>query len=365
MNIKLAASILLSLLPLASITPVLSAPGGGYTEIIRAAPYWVSQDTYNNIVTIRRWVLSESGYCSRPERHVLFGLRGEFLGYIDDGDSRAETQKRLNETRAKLADRGTVDAWVTGNAGTTGYPFALACDQPHVNLNDAIARYLGTRPQDLIWGTWDDLSLGSKDDPRSLHNALIQVYQTRQEQKRLDLPAELPRYLAGQLLIESGARPAAHSIAGARGILQLLPAALGDCGVAEANHWHRMAQIDCALKLMNQNARNLRPLFDERFGKLPEAKRDRLFTLLLIQAYHGGAGRVQTLLADDTLARPAQYFAEHHERFSAGDIAFGLIFHNLGRDRFGLASLYYVADVQLATEALCQTPQLEATGFCQ
>jgi hypothetical protein len=361
MSIKLTAALLC--LVITTATPAASRDD--YTDIVRAAPYWISQGTYNNIVTIRRWVLAESGYCSHTQRHILFGQRGQFLGYIENGATRPETQKRINDTRARLAQQGKVDNWIAGDERTTGYPFALACNQPHVNLDKSIARYLGTRPQDLIWGTWDDLRLGSQNNPKALHHALIQIYQKRQDQRRLDLPGEMPRYLAGQILIESGAEPTAHSVAGALGILQLRPEALGDCGVEEANHWHRMAQIDCALKLMNQNARNLRPLFDDRFGELPAAKRNRLFTLLLIQAYHGGAGRVQTLLADETLSRPARYFARHHKQFSAGDIAFGVIFHNLGRDRFGLASLYYVADVQLATEALCQTPQLEATWFCQ
>lgn len=115
---------------------------------------------------------------------------------------------------------------------------------------------------------------------------------------------------------------------------------------------------------MHQNARNLQPVFEARFGHLPESKRNALFVLMLAQAYHGGAGRVQALLDDETLAKPAEYFAANHERFTAGDIAFGMVFHNLGRNRLGLASLYYVADVQLATEALCQMAKLESTEFC-
>ena len=55
---------------------------------------------------------------------------------------------------------------------------------------------------------------------------------------------------------------------------------------------------------------------------------------------------------------------EANNRFSAGDIAFGMIFHNLGRDRLGLASLYYVADVQVASDALCRTDTLQDTDFC-
>lgn len=342
-----------------------AADGEDWTRIVRTSPYWVSQGVFSNILTIRHWVLKESGYCSSPERHVIFDMRGRFLAWISDGDDREATQRRLNETRQSLYQKGRVDTWVPGGAGETGYPFALACEQPHVNIDEAIARYLGTLPAARIWGAWDDLSFATSSAPGALHDALLYVFRYRNSQNRLSLPEELPRYLAGQILIESGAQPRAHSRADARGILQLSPAALGDCEIAPDNTWHRLAQIDCALRLMNQNARNLEPVFQKRFGHLPDSKRNRLFTLLLIQAYHGGVGRVQALLEDPVLSQPAAYFADNHERFSAGDIAFGLIFHNLGRDRLGLSSLYYVADVQLATEALCRTGLLKPTDFCE
>lgn len=336
-----------------------------WTRIVRTSPYWVSQGVFENILTIRRWVLKESGYCSSADRHILFDMRGQFLAWISDGGDREDTQRRLNETRKSLHENGRVEDWVPGDAGQTGYPFALSCDQPHVNVDEAVARYLGTLPADRIWGAWDDLSFATSGSPGSLHDALVYVYSHRNNQNRLTLPTALPRYLAGQILIESGAQARAHSRANARGILQLSPSALSDCEIAPDNFWHRLAQIDCALRLMNQNARNLTPVFEQRFGHLPDHKRGRLFTLLLIQAYHGGAGRVQALLDDPVLAQPAEYFAANHERFTAGDIAFGLIFHNLGRDRLGLASLYYVADVQLATEALCRTAKLKSTEFCE
>lgn len=359
---------LIPLLVMLTIAPTAhSDPGqpADWKTLVRESPYWVSQGVYSNIITIRRWVLAGSGYCADTERHILFGLRGHFLGYIDNAGGRKATQAQLNQTRADLAREGRVDVWVPGDQTTTGYPFALACDQPHVNLDESIARYLGTRPAARIWGTWDDLSIGTETDTRSLHDALTSIYQTRQQQNRLNLPAELPRYLAGQILIESGGQQMAHSAAGARGILQLSASVLDDCDIEPDNYWHRLAQIDCALKLMNQNARNLRPVFEQRFGDLPKDKHDRLFTLLLIQAYHGGVSRVEALLDDDVLSRPADYFAQNQARFSAGDIAFGLIFHNLGRDRFGLASLYYVADVQIATQALCRRPRLKGSDFCQ
>ncbi|MCK7544139.1 lytic transglycosylase domain-containing protein [Marinobacter bryozoorum] len=341
------------------------APVEDWQAIIRSAPYWSSQGVFSNILDIRRWVLEESAYCSDSDRHLLFGHRGQFIGYISDGKTSAETQQKLNQQREKLARQGRATGWTPGDANTTGYPFALGCDQPHARLNEALDRYLGKAPADRLWGRWDDLDFASQDGPGNLHEALTYVYETRRQQQRLSLPAELPRYLAGMLLIESGGQTRAHSAAGARGIMQLMPVVLRDCGVAERNHWHRLAQLDCAMKLMNHNARVLEPVINKHFQQLPEGKRQRLFTLLLIQAYHGGAARIGRLMENEDLRGPARYFAKHHERFSAGDIAFGMVFHNLGRDRLGLASLYYVADVELATQVLCNQPALAQTPFCQ
>ncbi|MFC4257443.1 transglycosylase SLT domain-containing protein [Marinobacter lacisalsi] len=332
-----------------------TAPVNDWQTIVRNTPYWSSQGVYNNVLDIRRWVLEESGYCADPERHLLFNHRGQFLGYTSNALTSEETQQRLNRLREKLAREGRASAWTPGADGTTGYPFALACDQPHARLEEARSRYLGDDPKARLWGRWDDLDFASPESPGTLHDALLYVYSTRSNQQRQSLPQELPRYLAGMLMIESGGRARAHSIADARGIMQLTPQVLSDCGVAPRNHWHRLAQLDCAIKLMSQNARILEPAINTYFAELPTAKRERLFTLLLIQAYHGGATRVRRLLDDDDLNGPAQYFAEYHERFSAGDIAFGMIFHNLGRDRLGLASLYYVADVELATQAIARS----------
>lgn len=340
-------------------------PRKDWVTIVRDSPYWISQGVYQNITTIRRWVLKERGFCSTPDRHILFDRRGAFLGYIEDGATREATQTQLNQTRASLVTRRKIEDWSPGSLNNTGYPFALSCRQPHVNLPAAVDRYLGRTEVDRLWGTWDDLSFASREKPRSLHQALLYVYETRSHQKRLTLPATLPRYLGGQVLIESSGQANAHSKADAKGILQLSPSALNDCQIKPANHWHRLAQVDCALKLMQQNARNLEPAFMDRFGHLPPEKRSQLFTLLLVQAYHGGLGRVVSLLNDEQLSKPAAYFSEEYENFSAGDILFGMIFHNLGRDRLGLASLYYVADVQLATEALCDTGALGNQPFCR
>lgn len=355
---------MLLLLPLwAKAEPATEATTSWLTPV-RESPYWVSRGVYQNMATIRTWVLNGSGFCENPQRHVFYDRRGQFLGYVANAQTRQATQQLLNHTRLGYYQQGRADYWVPGTATEIGYPFALSCEQPHVDMQAAIGRYLGEDPDALIWGSWDDLALGSEQEPVSLHHALRAIHDIRSQQQRIQLPAELPLYLAGKLLIESGAQTRAHSAANARGIMQLSPEVLADCGISERNHWHRMAQMDCALRLLNQNARNLQAPFMARFGALPQPKRDRLFTLLLLQTYHGGAGRVIGLLADDELARPAVYFSRHHASYSAGDIAFGMVFHNLGRHRLGLASLYYIVDVEVAVTALCRQRSLVEDPLC-
>jgi hypothetical protein len=83
-------------------------------------------------------------------------------------------------------------------------------------------------------------------------------------------------------------------------------------------------------------------------------KRQQLLRLLLVQAYHTGIGRIMGLLNDPTLNSAALYFSQHHARFTARDIALGMVFRNLGREQLGFASLYYVTDVLIAATAACQ-----------
>lgn len=324
-----------------------------WQEVVGTSPFWESQGVHHNLTTIRRWVLAGEAYCSQPERHILFDRRMRFIGYVSDEGERKINQKGLNDQRRSLAAAGEVDAWAPGGEGRIGYPFALSCHQPHARLEDALARYAGDDPRARLWGTWDGMRVGSRDAQVSLHDAIRQVYENRLEIGRISLPRHVLSVLAGKVIVESGGRRGARSPAGALGIMQLSPAALNDCRLDERFHLHRLAQIDCALNLLEQNHRNLESVFDETFGHLPDEKARTLYRLLLLQAYHGGVGRVSALMTDESLNGPARYFAAHHRRFTAGDIALGMVFHNLGRNGFGFASLYYVTDVSIASRAAC------------
>lgn len=332
----------------------IPSPQKDWQQIIRGSPYWISQGTFDNLTTLRRWVLTATAYCANPQRHILFDRRAQFLGYFANQDNSEATQALLNAYRAQMVVAGDVGTWVAGSELQAGYPFALNCDQPNANLEAAFARYIGKVPSARLWGTWDGMVIGTVDQTVSLHDALGLVFANRQALGRISLPEEILSTLAGKILIESGARPKAHSVADAKGIMQLSPAALSDCELAERFHFHRMAQIDCAFKLLEQNHRLLEPAFQSIFSHLPKDKSAELYAYLLLQAYHGGIGRIRDLLTDPDMNGAAIYFARHAEKFSAGDIALGMVFHNLGRNQLGFYSWYYVVDVGIAKRYACR-----------
>lgn len=346
------AGLVWSLLQQTAVAQTLITPIPSWTEVVRTKPYAESQGVYDNMMTVRRWVLTRSEHCTEQNRHVLFDMHGNFLEYMEDAKDSLQTQLKLNETRQDMAQQGRVHAWVAGNTNTIGYPFAIRCHQPNVDLTLAIARYLGEHPDGRLSGNWNGISVGTPKKQASLHDVLQAVYKRRVQQKRISLPSNLLPDLAGMLIIESGGVREAKSKANARGILQLMPQVLKECGVPANRHLHRIAQVDCALWLFERNHRMLQPVFLARFGHLPEEKREQVYRFMLIQAYHGGPGRVRSLLTDEEFSKPAAYFAAHHEQFTAGDIAFGMVFHNLGRNRLGFASLYYTADIRIAQQML-------------
>lgn len=324
-----------------------------WQDVVRNSPYWVSKGSFNNLKTLRSWVLNSQSFCSNQDRHIIFDKHGAFLGYIDDEPSREQTQIKLNAQRKKMAAQGRVKEWVAGTLKHAGYPFALSCHQPDAQLSVALARYLGNAPSARLWGTWDGMKIGAPKQPVSLHRAINEVYTDRHQKGRISLPPETLSTIAGKTLIESAGKKMAHSNADARGIMQLSVAALNDCNLAERFHFHRLAQVDCALKLIEQNHRNLKPIFDQTFKSLPVEKSQQLYAMLLIQAYHGGVGRVTQLLQGPAINQATQYFVKNQQKFSAEDIALGIIFHNLGRQQLAFASLYYVVDVAIATELVC------------
>ncbi|MFE8069957.1 transglycosylase SLT domain-containing protein [Marinobacteraceae bacterium S3BR75-40.1] len=336
----------------------------GWQDVIRNTPYWMSQGVAGNLETLRRWVLLGKAYCEQPNRHILYNRRGAFLTWMEDAESPEETQKAIDRTRETLAQEDRATFWLAGGLERIGYPFALACDQPHVDIGASIDRLLGRATDSRVWGTWDDLAIGSPDQKVPLLTLFEKIYEDRQAKGRYTFPKSILGLLLGQVIIESGVQKNAQSAAAAQGIMQLRPEVLSDCQIPKRLHYHRMVQIDCAYRLLEQNHRNLRGPFEARFGHLPPEKREALYLRLLLQAYHGGIGRVLALIGSDDTGNAARYFAQHQENFSARDIALGLIFHNLGRLQLGFASLYYATDVEIAAQAMCQSMAHREPHWC-
>jgi len=335
-----------------------------WLDVVRQTPYWESQGVARNLITIRRWVLLSEGYCSKPQRHILFDRRGQFVGFIDSADNTEATARRINEARERLAAEHLVADWSPGTNRRQGYPFALSCDQPYVDMNVAIARMVGSEKDYRLWGTWDGMHVGSATSPVSLVTLIRTVYEHLNDQGRISFPASVMPAFMGKTIIESGGIKHALSTESARGIMQLRPSVLDDCEIPKDFRLHRMAQVDCALRLVEQNDRNLQQPFNAVFGKLPEKKRQLLYGLLLTQTYQISVGRMIELLQDNELGKAAQYFAAHADRFSAEDIQVGMIYHNLGRRDLGMLTLYYVTDVGIATEALCASSEMQNDAWC-
>lgn len=354
---------------MALIASYLSIPGAqaeespaAWLRVVRDTPYVFSAGVYDNLTIIRRWVLLGGGFCDPSDRHVLFDQRGRFLAWIEDSGTLAETQQRLNRVRETLYQNGRVHRWIGGTMREIGYPFALSCTQPHVDMPESLDRLFGSDPADRVWGTWDGMRVGRREAPVPLIELVLRVFYERAERQDSEANASVARTFLGQIIVESGVRKRSFSAARAVGLLQLRPEVLRDCRLPKRFHLHRMAQVDCAVNLYQQIDRNLRPLFDERFGRLPAAKRERLYALLLVQAYHSGIGRIRKMLGEGEPGIAAKRLAAEHERYSAEDLALGIIFHNLGRIDLGLASLYYLVDVAIASEAVCRETERRAVA---
>lgn len=301
---------------------------------------------------LRRWVLLSKGYCEFPDRHVFFDQRGRFLTWMDNEEAALKTQEKLNKVRWQLHQNNKVNRWVEGSVSTIGYPFALSCHQPWVDIRAAINRVKGTTQKSKVWGTWDGVKAGTKSDPISLEALVSLMYQHRSSQLAEPIETLSLRLFIGQLIIESGAKKNIRSSQNALGMLQLKPEVLNDCGIEKRFYQHRMAQVDCAVRLYVMIKRNLQPVFLSVFGHLDKTKQQALFDILLVQSYHSGIGAMTKLLTDTEMGKAARYFAEHPQEFSAEDIATGMIFHNLGRQPWGWESLYYVLDIMIVSKSL-------------
>lgn len=330
----------------------IAVPTSDWKQVVRDTPYFFSKGASNNLTELRSWVLLSNGYCEFPDRHIFFDQRGRFLTWMDNDDTGLATQEKLNHIRLQLHKNNKVNRWIEGSLSTIGYPFALSCDQPWVDIRASIDRVKGIASDSKVWGTWDGVKAGTESNPISLEALVGLMFEHRSSQLSEAIDTLSLRLFVAQLIIESGAKKNVRSNDDALGMLQLKQEVLNDCGIDKRFYQHRMAQVDCAVRLYVMLRRNLQPAFSSVFGHLEKTKQQALFDILLVQSYHSGIGAMTKLLLDADTGKAAQYFAEHEQQFSAEDIATGMIFHNLGRQPWGWESLYYVLDIMIVSKTL-------------
>jgi hypothetical protein len=319
-------------------------------EVVRCTAYSSSYKFTENFRQIREWVLLSKSYCSQPDRHVLFDVHGRFLGWFTDpqGDDQKATQAKIDQQRLRYYRQGKVPYYIPGSKNRSGYPFTFSCDRKETDIHAGLARYKGRLPDSRLSGEWNGVQLSNA----TLEETFAAVYKKRNYKAR-GLSGNDVSWLIGILLIESSGKREAHSSVGAQGVMQIMPSVLRrDCGVPRSKYRHRIAQVDCAMKLMLTNKKYLAPYFNRTFGHLPEHKKEDLFDRLLVQAYHGGLGNVRKIIdaEEKTTGKAARYFAKHHKSYSAEEIATALVFHNFARLPLRMASIRYVTDVGIARD---------------
>lgn len=330
------------------------------SELVRTLPYSIiTSDVYDNWMTVRGWVLDQSGPCSKPDRHIFVDLNGKFLTWMDNKldthgktDS-SKTNRKIQRVRRKIAEKRGID-YILDDNDKTPYPFAYSCALASRTTERAIPSYFGIPPESKIWGSWKGIEI-SKAKPISIRGAFRHVIKVRGYR----LPASVLERLFGQYMIESGGQKNAHSQAGAKGILQLTKGVREHCGIPERHATNRIAQIDCAASELRRAYDYLKPKINSALRNIPGAKREIVTQWLTTQAYHTGMGNIAKMLGNNGGDARAsgelnRHYREKYSDFSGEDLAMFLLAHNIGRHHIGPQSLKYGIDSQTAINLLEQ-----------
>jgi hypothetical protein len=78
-------------LPQNTLAQEMVQPYQNWTDVVRSKPYAESQGVYDNVMNVRRWILTRSGHCTERNRHLLFDMRGNFLQFVEDAADSPQT----------------------------------------------------------------------------------------------------------------------------------------------------------------------------------------------------------------------------------------------------------------------------------
>lgn len=104
---------------------------------------------------------------------MFFDQRGRLLTWMDNEETGLASQEKLNNIRLQLHKINRVNRWVEGSTSTVGYPFALRCDQPWVDIHASIDRVKGIVLKSKVWGIWDGVKAGTESNPISAWRAWL------------------------------------------------------------------------------------------------------------------------------------------------------------------------------------------------
>lgn len=307
-----------------------------------------SEDLFDNWYASRGVVLKQDGVCSVHARHVFIDAHGNIVAHIDDTKNEEgvnTTQQTIDAMRQQLWSSKKTDI-VQAPSGSTSYPFVYSCT--HNVYEEALLRVTGKEEGSLLHGSWKQFQV-PKENPISIVDAIFQM----NEQNRYHVPEDIVKRLLGQLVIESSGKKNAISVAGARGMLQLMPETLKSCGVEPKHYQHRFAQIDCALSELKSAHKALHTLVDEMLSDLSDTQRDDIAAWMTTQAYHAGRGNISKLFTTHSaVAKEMNRDAHLFSQFSGKDLSMMLILKNFGRASVGPQALKYALDSEIVGDQL-------------
>ncbi|MAA79858.1 MAG: hypothetical protein CL916_11425 [Deltaproteobacteria bacterium] len=307
-----------------------------------------TKDIFENWYASRGVVLQQKDVCAVHSRHVFIDVNGTTVSYIDDTkdkEGRNTTQRTINVMRTKLWEEKRTDI-VQASAGSTSYPFVYSCT--HNVYEQALHRVTGKEEESLLYGSWKQFHV-SKESPISIVEAIFQM----NEQNRHQVPEDIIKRLLGQLVIESSGKKNATSIAGARGMLQIMPETLKSCGIEPKHYQHRFAQIDCALSELKSAHRALHTLVYDVLSDLSDKQRDDIAAWMTTQAYHAGRGNISKLFTTHSdVATSINSKADFFSEFSGKDLSMILILKNFGRASIGPQALKYALDSEIVGDQI-------------
>ena len=313
-----------------------------------------SEDLFDSWYASRGVVLKQDGLCSVHARHVFIDVHGEIVAHIDDTKNEEggnTTQQTIDAMRQQLWSSKKTDI-VQASSGSTSYPFVYSCT--HNVYEEALLRVTGKEEEALLHGSWKQFQV-PKENPISIVDAIFQM----NEQNRYQVPEDIVKRLLGQLVIESSGKKNAISVAGARGMLQLMPETLKSCGIEPKHYQHRFAQIDCALSELKSAHKALHALVDDVLFNFSDTQRDDIAAWMTTQAYHAGRGNISKLLTTHSaVAKELNSNAHLFSKFSGKDLSMMLILKNFGRASVGPQALKYALDSEIVGDqiVLLQSP---------